>query len=90
MDIIRIGIVVIVGIALLALQNKLSKHIVTGVLLPIVVLILGIVECVVHEKNGITFSNLLPFLIIDFILITELAEVRMAMKKNAEIKKTNS
>ena len=89
MEIIRIGIAVIVGLVLLALQNKLSKNIVTGILIPIVVFILGILECILHEKNGITISNLLPFLIIDFILIIELVEVRLAMKKNSEIKTKN-
>lgn len=86
MDFIRIVIVVIVGIMLLALQNKLSKNIGTGIIIPIVVLVMGFAECILYEKKGITFQNLLPFFIIDFVLITELVEVKLAMKKNNEAK----
>ena len=85
MNVIRIGIVVIVGILLLALQNKLSKKIGTGIVLPIIVFLLGIVECVVHEAKGITFSNLLPFLVIDFILILEFVEVRFSKKDKVKV-----
>lgn len=85
MRIIRIIIAVIIGLALLRLQKILSKHEnkFLGLIIPIIVAGIGIWFCA-YKVDSFTIVDVLPFLLIEFILIGEYIENKIKNKSNDE------
>lgn len=81
MKIMVIVLAVIIGLVLLALQKILSKknNKFLGLFIPIIVAGIGIWYCV-YKVNSFTFSDMFPFLLIEFILIEEYIENRIKDK----------